>query len=62
MAYHGGGIGCAYTAKRQPVALVYHEQHQTREAARQREKQLKRWTRAKKDALISGNLTLLKRL
>lgn len=42
--------------------LVYHEEYPTRVEAMQREKQLKRWTRAKKEALISGNLNLLKKL
>ncbi|MFZ2125289.1 MAG: GIY-YIG nuclease family protein [Candidatus Saccharimonadales bacterium] len=42
--------------------LVYTEQFDTRIDAMQREKQLKRWTIAKKEALISGDLELLKRL
>lgn len=42
--------------------LVYFEKFATRIAAMKREKQLKGWTRAKKEALISGNLRLLKRL
>lgn len=42
--------------------LVYFEQYSTRLEAMRREKQLKGWTRAKKEALISGNLKLLKRL
>jgi predicted GIY-YIG superfamily endonuclease len=33
-----------------------------RVAALTRERQLKRWTRAKKDALIAGDSALLKRL
>ena len=42
--------------------LVYSEQFDTRADAMQREKQLKHWTIVKKEALISGNLELLKRL
>lgn len=42
--------------------LVYTEQFQTRTDAMRREKQLKRWTVAKKEALISGDLKLLKKL
>lgn len=34
--------------------LVYGEKHPTRRKAMQREAQLKKWTRAKKDALIQG--------
>lgn len=42
--------------------LVYREEFATRLEAMRREKQLKRWTRAKKEALISGDLKLLKEL
>jgi len=42
--------------------LVYTEQFQTRKDAMQREKQLKHWTVVKKEALICGDLDLLKRL
>jgi predicted GIY-YIG superfamily endonuclease len=42
--------------------LVYCEKYQTRLESMRREKQLKGWTRAKKEALISGNLELLKKL
>ena len=43
-------------------ALAYSEEYKTRLEAMRREKQLKGWTRAKKEALISGNLKLLKKL
>lgn len=42
--------------------LVYSEEYKTRLEAMRREKQLKGWTRSKKEALISGNLELLKKL
>jgi len=42
--------------------LVYSENYSTRKEAMQREVQLKRWTRAKKEALIKGDLELLKKL
>ncbi len=42
--------------------LVYTEEFETRVQAMRREKQLKGWTRAKKEALIAGNLELLKKL
>ena len=42
--------------------LVYQENYPTQLEAMRREKQLKGWIRAKKEALISGNLELLKRL
>ena len=40
--------------------LVYSEEYQTRLESMRREKQLKGWTRSKKEALISGDLKLLK--
>jgi predicted GIY-YIG superfamily endonuclease len=42
--------------------LAYSEEYPTRIEAMQRETQLKRWTRRKKEALIKGNLQLLKKL
>ena len=42
--------------------LVYQEEYSTRLLAMRREKQLKGWTRAKKEALIAGDLELLKKL
>lgn len=38
--------------------LVYSEKYSTRKVAMQREAQLKRWPRAKKEALIRGDLEL----
>lgn len=43
-------------------ALVYSETYPTRQDAMQREWQMKKWSRSKKEALISGNLDLLKKL
>lgn len=42
--------------------IVYKEIFYTRAEAMKREKQLKGWTRAKKEALIDNNLELLKKL
>lgn len=44
------------------VELVYSEKYPTRKEAMQRETQLKRWTRSKKEALIQGDKVLLKKL
>lgn len=41
--------------------LVYSEEHPTRTEAMKREWQLKKWTKVKKTALITGNLELLKK-
>jgi putative endonuclease len=42
--------------------LVYSEKYSTRKEAMQREVQLKKWARAKKEALIMGDKILLKKL
>ncbi len=59
---HQAGEASRFTANRRPVALTYSESFPNRAAAVKRERQLKRWTRRKKDALISGNLQLLQQL
>ena len=59
---HNEGRGGTYTARRRPVRLVYSEPHDLLSAAIARERQLKRWTRAKKEALIAGDFGALKRL
>jgi putative endonuclease len=52
---HQSGNGPAYTSKRLPFRLVYSEQQASLQAAVARERQLKRWTRKKKAALVAGN-------
>jgi len=42
--------------------LIYQEDYDSRLKSMRREKQLKGWTRAKKEALIAGNKELLKKL
>jgi tRNA/rRNA methyltransferase len=59
---HQAGEASGFTSARRPVTLVYAEPHPDRLRARARERQLKRWTRAKKEALVAGHLALLKRL
>ncbi|MBI3237861.1 MAG: GIY-YIG nuclease family protein [Flavobacteriia bacterium] len=44
----------SYTSKRLPVMVVYAEQFRNPFPAILREKQLKKWTRKKKEALIAG--------
>lgn len=53
---HNEGRGAKYTAGRRPVRVVYSEVHQSRSAAQAREAELKRWTRARKEALVAGDL------
>jgi putative endonuclease len=45
-----------------PVALVYSEISKTYIDARKREAQVKHWSRAKKEALISCNMAKLKEI
>ena len=45
----------AYTYKRRPVELVFHEMFQDPDQAIEFEKQLKGWSRKKKEALIRGD-------
>ena len=63
IAMHNEGRGGRYTMQRRPVTLVFVEAHETPlDAARQRERQLKGWTVAKKEALVQGDSAMLKRL
>ena len=52
---HNEGRGARYTAGRLPVHAVYSEGHDSRSAAQKREAQLKRWSHAKKTALIEAD-------
>lgn len=52
---HNEGRGATYTAARRPVRMVYAEQHASSAGAIARERQLKRWSRTKKEALIRGD-------
>ncbi len=49
----------AYTFSRRPVVLRYYEEFRRAGKAIAREKQLKGWSRKKKEALMSGNIGLL---
>ncbi|MDO8495655.1 MAG: GIY-YIG nuclease family protein [bacterium] len=57
-----GSKAAKFIKDNQKFDLVYSEQFPTRIEAMRREKQLKGWTRAKKEALIRGDLGLLKQL
>lgn len=49
---HNDGFGSEYTSSRRPVHMVYAEEYPSLRRAIARERQLKHWTRAKKEALI----------
>jgi putative endonuclease len=60
-AVHNRGKGAKYTAGRRPVTLVHMEKFDTVGDALRREHELKRLTRAKKEALICGPRTRRRR-
>jgi putative endonuclease len=59
---HKSGKGAEWIKAHPGARLVYAESYATLSGARQREIQLKGWTRAKKEALIARDLTTLKNL
>ena len=59
---HNQGKASAHTAKRRPVHLVYQEEFKSLDDAVKRERQVKKWSRAKKEALICGEKESLKKL
>lgn len=59
--HHSGALG-GCTATRHPLTLVFVSEHETRLEALERERQIKRWTRAKKEALIAGDWDRLRQL
>lgn len=52
---HQTGASGGYTYKRRPVALVWSQEFGSRIEAQEAERQIKGWTRAKKEALIAGD-------
>lgn len=54
---HNKGTGAKYTRGRGPVTLVYQETAATLREAFIRERQIKRMTRDRKEALIAGKTT-----
>ena len=59
---HHDGTASRFTARRRPVVMVYAEEYPDQKHALARERQLKRWSHAKKDALIFGDRKKLKQL
>ncbi|HXP30054.1 MAG TPA: GIY-YIG nuclease family protein [Stellaceae bacterium] len=62
MAQHNSGKPGGYTARRRPVELVFHQEFERIGDAIASERQLKGWTRAKKEALIRGDYVALNAL
>ena len=57
---HNEGRDAKYTACRRPVKLLWQEPHEMEESAVKRKKQIKGWSKAKKNALIEGDLETLR--
>ncbi|TAK03862.1 GIY-YIG nuclease family protein [Patescibacteria group bacterium] len=58
MEDHRAGRAALWTAKRLPVRLVYYEIHKILLCARRRERQIKGWSRIKKEKLMDGTWKL----
>jgi len=56
---HQNGKACRTTKLDSPFKMVYSESLPTFSDARKREAQIKRWTRAKKEALVAGDMVKL---
>jgi predicted GIY-YIG superfamily endonuclease len=61
-AQHQSGTFPGYTYKRRPVELFWNEAFQTRVDAKTAEKQIKGWSRAKKEALARGDWAVVSEL
>jgi putative endonuclease len=57
-----GYFSDCYTFKRRPVSLVYYCEFTNINLAFETEKQIKKWSRAKKEALINGDYDALVKL
>ena len=59
---HAAGKGGHYTNYNRPEKILYRESFKNRIQAEQRERQIKRWSKSKKLALIEGNWIQLREL
>lgn len=59
---HQAGVGGDYTSRRLPVELVFSESFERITDAISVERQIKGWSRAKKEALIRGEFSTLPEL
>jgi predicted GIY-YIG superfamily endonuclease len=55
MTEHHFGASTGYVAQRRPITLVWSETFATRDEALSAERRIKGWSRAKKQALITGD-------
>jgi putative endonuclease len=61
LVQHQNGEGANHTKKHLPVKLIYFEEYNRIDEAFYREKQVQGWSRKKKEALINGTNTDLKK-
>ena len=59
LGQHQEGLGADWTRRRRPVELVWCEEMPTRDEAFAAERMIKKWTVAKKEALIAGDWPLV---
>jgi len=59
---HQNGLCDGYTASRLPVELVFSQECTTREEALTAERQIKGWSRKKKEAMVCGDWVEVSRL
>jgi putative endonuclease len=59
---HDSGLFGGYTARRRPVKLVFHQEFDRITDAIAAERQIKNWSRAKKEALMRGDFATLSTL
>jgi putative endonuclease len=52
---HQNGEGANHTKKYPPTEILYYEQYDRIDTAFYREKQIQKWSRTKKEALINGD-------
>jgi len=62
LAAHRTGALRGYTYSRRPVRVVFRQQFLSRDEAFMAERQIKGWSRRKKEALIRGDWPSLRRL
>ena len=62
VAEHNSGLMGGSTKRRRPVTLVYHQEFQRISDAVAAERQIKGWSRAKKEALIRNDFTTIRTL
>ena len=62
LSEHNSGIHKGYTSTRLPAKLLFSEEFNDPRTAIEREKQIKDWSRSKKEALIKSDYNLLTEL